>query len=33
MLVRETDPSLRENEPGAAFGDVCCAIPKAGRRS
>ncbi len=24
----ETDPSLRENEPGAAFADVWCAIPK-----
>jgi dihydrofolate reductase len=28
MLVWETDPSLRDDEPGAAFGDVCCAIPK-----
>ena len=28
MLVWETDPSLRENEPGAAFADVWCAIPK-----
>ena len=24
----ETDPSLRENELGAAFADVWCAIPK-----
>jgi dihydrofolate reductase len=28
MLVWDTDPSLRENEPGAAFADVWCAIPK-----
>jgi dihydrofolate reductase len=28
MLVWETDPSLRENEPGAAFADIWCAIPK-----
>ena len=28
MLVWETDPSLRENEPGAAFADVGCALPK-----
>ena len=28
MLVWETDPSLRENEPGAAFADVWCALPK-----
>src|SRR3954454_7126558 len=28
MLVWETDPSLRENEPGAAVADVWCAIPK-----
>jgi dihydrofolate reductase len=28
MLVWETDPSLRDNEPGAAFADVWCAIPK-----
>ena len=28
MLVWETDPSLRENERGAAFADVWCAIPK-----
>jgi dihydrofolate reductase len=28
MLVWETDPSMRENEPGAAFADVWCAIPK-----
>ena len=28
MLVWETDPSLRENEPGSAFADVWCAIPK-----
>ena len=28
MLVWETDPSLRENAPGAAFADVWCAIPK-----
>ena len=28
MLVWETDPSLREDEPGAAFADVWGAIPK-----
>jgi dihydrofolate reductase len=28
MLVWETDPSLRDNEPGAEFADVWCAIPK-----
>jgi dihydrofolate reductase len=28
MLVWETDPSLRENELGAAFADAWCAIPK-----
>ena len=28
MLVWETDPSLRENELGAAFADVWYAIPK-----
>src|SRR5215212_7765798 len=28
MLPWETDPSLREDEPGAAFADVWCAIPK-----
>ena len=28
MLVWETDPSLRENERGAAFADIWCAIPK-----
>jgi dihydrofolate reductase len=28
MLVWETDPALRENEPGAAFADVWCALPK-----
>ena len=28
MQVWETDPSLRENELGAAFADVWCAIPK-----
>jgi dihydrofolate reductase len=28
MLVWETDPSMRENEPGAAFADVWCALPK-----
>jgi dihydrofolate reductase len=28
MLVWETDPSLRDNEPGAAFADVWCALPK-----
>ena len=28
MLVWETDPSLRDDEPGAEFADVWCAIPK-----
>jgi dihydrofolate reductase len=28
MLVWETDPSLRDNEPGAAFAEIWCAIPK-----
>jgi dihydrofolate reductase len=28
MLAWETDPSLRENELGAAFADVWCAIPQ-----
>src|SRR3979490_185972 len=28
MLPWETDPSMRENELGAAFADVWCAIPK-----
>jgi dihydrofolate reductase len=28
MLVWETDPSLRDSEPGAALADVWCAIPK-----
>src|SRR3954463_13857463 len=28
MLVWETDPSMRENELGAAFADVSCALPK-----
>jgi dihydrofolate reductase len=28
MRVWETDPSLHDNEPGAAFADVWCAIPK-----
>jgi dihydrofolate reductase len=28
MLVWETDPSLRDNEPRAAFADVWCALPK-----
>ena len=28
MLVWETDPSLRDTEPRAAFADVWCAIPK-----
>ena len=27
MLVWETDPSLRDDELGAAFADVWCAIP------
>lgn len=28
MLAWETDPSLRDTEPGAAFADLWCAIPK-----
>jgi dihydrofolate reductase len=28
MLVWETDPSMRDNEDGAAFADIWCAIPK-----
>ncbi len=28
MLVWDTDPSLRDDELGAAFADVWCAIPK-----
>jgi dihydrofolate reductase len=28
MLPWETDPSMRENEPGATFADIWCAIPK-----
>ena len=28
MLVWETDPSMREDESGAAFADVWCALPK-----
>jgi dihydrofolate reductase len=28
MLVWETDPSMRDTEPGAAFADVWCALPK-----
>jgi dihydrofolate reductase len=28
MLVWETEPSMRENEPKAAFADLWCAIPK-----
>lgn len=28
MLVWETDPSLRDDELGAAFADVWCALPK-----
>jgi dihydrofolate reductase len=28
MLVWETDPSLRDNQPGAEFADVWSAIPK-----
>src|SRR3954468_2916834 len=28
MLVWETDPSLRANEPRAEFADVWCALPK-----
>jgi dihydrofolate reductase len=28
MLVWETDPSMRDDELGAAFADVWCAVPK-----
>ncbi len=28
MLVWETDPSMRDDQAGAAFADVWCAIPK-----
>ena len=28
MVVWETDPSMRENEPEAEFADLWCAIPK-----
>jgi hypothetical protein len=28
MLPWETDPSMRDDELGAAFADVWCAIPK-----
>lgn len=28
MLPWETDPSMRATEPGAAFADVWCALPK-----
>jgi hypothetical protein len=28
MLVWETDPALRDNEPGAAFADVWCAMAR-----
>jgi dihydrofolate reductase len=28
MLVWETDPSMRDDEPGAAFADIWCALPK-----
>jgi dihydrofolate reductase len=28
MLAWETDPSLRDNELGATFADIWCAIPK-----
>ena len=28
MLVWDTDPTMRDNELGAAFADVWCAIPK-----
>ena len=28
MLVWETDPSMRDNELGAEFADIWCAIPK-----
>src|SRR3954466_15894620 len=30
MLVWDTEASLRDTEPGAAFADVWCAIPKVG---
>jgi hypothetical protein len=28
MLVWEMDPSMRDNDLGATFADVWCAIPK-----
>jgi dihydrofolate reductase len=28
MLVWETEPSMRDNEAGAAFADIWCALPK-----
>jgi len=28
MLVWETDASFRENEQGAQFADIWCALPK-----
>jgi dihydrofolate reductase len=28
MLVWETDPSMRDDEPRAAFADIWCALPK-----
>jgi dihydrofolate reductase len=28
MQVWETDPSMRDDEPGAAFADIWCALPK-----
>ena len=28
MLVWETDPSMREDAPGAAFADLWCGLPK-----
>src|ERR1700741_4091643 len=28
MLVWETDPSIRDNELGAEFADIWCALPK-----
>jgi dihydrofolate reductase len=28
MRVWETEPSMRENEPGAVFADIWCALPK-----
>ena len=28
MLVWETDPSMRDNEPRAAFADIWCELPK-----